>query len=838
MEDFDTIVAQTGARRTPRDTIGVLCTRRALPAWLGLAMIMACLPAAPQAIGDTINPAINPPVETDGPPDSETEVPIAKQLKLDFVNGTLSERVERILAQMTLDEKIGQLCQIAVSGEQVPPAIVNDLRAGRIGSMFYTGSAAQIGEAQRIAQHESRLGLPLLAPRDVIHGFRTVFPIPLGQAASWDPELIEQAAEVSAREAQAQGVNWTFAPMMDITRDARWGRIAESLGEDPVLASAMAAAMVRGYQGKSSASDGQPRYTGIAACAKHYVAYGLSEGGRDYNRAQVAVSELHNVFLPPFHAAVDDDCLTVMTGFSTINGTPATGNKELLKGVLKQRWGFEGLVVSDWTSILEMIPHGFAADKSDAARLAIQAGVDMEMASTTFREYMRKLVDSGEVDLQTIDNAVSRVLWVKLQVALPGEKKREPQSAPETNAKPTVKNLAIASDLARKSIVLLKNERGQLPLDKSRLKRVALIGPMVDAERDQLGCWMLDGKPDETQTLRDALSEALGEQCAIEYSAGTTSPIDDATDAIADAVAAAEKSDVAILCVGESWLMSGEARCRVDLGLPGAQSELVREVAKTNTPIVLVVMAGRPLTIGAEIELSDAVLYAWHPGTMGGPALVDLLLGVESPSGKLPVTFPKHVGQAPLYYNHPNTGRPALAGTRAIIGSGRDDFPEPQKYRSHYIDVDPFPLLPFGYGLSYTTFEYGKPELTRERIAPGQVLGVRVKLTNTGKHTAEEIAQLYVQDVTARLVRPVRELKAFRRVRLEPGESTLVEFALQTGELAYFDNEAKSLLEPGKFRLGVGGDSTAPLNAQFDLIKSALATDDASTKTSSVNKVP
>jgi len=765
--------------------------------------------------------------------DATEEVCPVEPIGLDLRTGALAQRVERIMQQMTLDEKIGQLCQVAVSGETVPEAIVNDLRSGRIGSLFYTGSAAQIREAQRIAREESRLGLPLLTPRDVIHGFRTVFPIPLGQAASWDPTLIERAANISAQQAQLEGVNWTFAPMMDITRDARWGRIAESLGEDPVLASAMTRAMVRGFQGQQTNPQGETVFTGIAACAKHFVAYGLSEGGRDYNRAQVAVSELHNVFLPPFRAAVEADCLTLMTGFSSINGTPATGNKALLRGVLKSRWGFRGLVVSDWTSVKEMIPHGYAADSAEAAQRAIEAGVDMEMASSTFRDHLKELLASGQVDQQTIDQAVARVLRVKLQVALPRSAK--PPTAgidlddpsqlakPADLTKPTEESLLAARQLARKSIVLLKNQAAQLPLDKSNLKRVALIGPMADAKRDQLGCWMLDGKPEETQTLRDALSRALPPETTLRFAAGLSSPIDDDTKSIAAAARLAEESDLAIVCVGEGWMMSGEARCRVDLGLPGAQSGLVRAVTNTDTPTVLVVMAGRPLTIGAEIEQAQAVLYAWHPGTMGGPALVDLLMGVESPSGKLPVTFPKHVGQAPLYYNHPNTGRPALAGTRALLGSGRADFPEEQKYRSHYLDVDPFPLFPFGYGLSYASFEYGKPQLSRHSITPGQTLGVTVKLTHSGHVVAEEVAQLYVQDVTASLVRPVRELKAFRRVRLEPGESTLLEFALSTDQLAYFDNQAVVVLEPGKFRLGVGGCSSAPLETEFRLEESRLA---------------
>lgn len=737
---------------------------------------------------------------------------------IDLTTGTVDEVARRALGVMSLREKIGQLCQVAAFGIDLPEETAEDLRGGRIGSLFYTGSPEQTREAKRIALEESRLGLPLLTPRDVIHGFETVFPIPLGQAASWDPALIEEASAIAADEARAVGVNWTFAPMLDICRDARWGRIAESVGEDPLLASAAAEAMVRGFQQPVEGADGEVTYEGIAACAKHFAAYGLTEGGRDYNRAEVSVSELNNVILPPFHTAAEVGCATFMTGFSTVNGVPATGSRELVTDLLKDRWGFEGFVVSDWTSVIEMIDHGYAADRRDAARLAATAGLDMEMASTTFREHLLGLVESGAVKESLIDDAVLRVLRVKLQFAMPRDD--DPLADQPLEARREV-----ARRLARESCVLLKNDNAALPLSAEELKKVAVIGPLADAARDQMGCWMLDGKPDAAVSVLSALRESLGDGIELAYAAGSASSIDASTGGIAAAVAAAKGADVAIVCVGEGWNLSGEARSRADLHLPGSQRQLVRAVAESGTPVVLVVLSGRPLTIGDETELAEAVLYAWHPGTMGGPAIADLLLGVESPSGKLPATFPKVVGQCPLYYNHPRTGRPPLPETRALIGSGRTDFPEEQKYRSHYLDVDPFPLFPFGYGLSYTTFSYGSPELSTSAVRPGQTIGVRVRLTNTGLVAADEVAQLYVQDVTASLVRPVRELKGFRRVHLEPGESQTLEFALSTDDFAYYDNTGTLVLEPGEFRIGVGGDSTAPLTEVVTLRDSSVTSE-------------
>ncbi|QDT69083.1 Periplasmic beta-glucosidase precursor [Planctomycetes bacterium MalM25] len=756
--------------------------------------------------------SFNPVAESaDARTEAAEEGPSLPKVRFDLTDGTVEQVVRRVLKQMTLREKIGQLCQAGGAEERLDGAIGEQLRRGQLGSLFYTGNAEQTRLAKRIALEETRLGLPLLTPRDVIHGFRTVFPIPLGQAASWNPALIEKAAVVAANEAQAEGVNWTFAPMLDICRDARWGRIAESLGEDPMLASEIAVAMVRGYQQPFETPSGEIAYRGIAACAKHFAAYGLTEGGRDYNRVQIARSELHGVVLKPFRSVAEAGCATFMTSFNTINGVPGTGHQELIREVLKGRWGFDGLVVSDWTSVTEMIEHGYSANRRQAARQAVTAGLDMEMASTTFQEHLLSLVEQGLIEESIIDDAVQRVLTVKLHFASPG---RRPSAGPSP---PGPDPTTIARELAKQSCVLLKNEGKTLPID-SEGHRIAVIGPLADQARDQLGCWMLDGKEADTITPLAALRDALAGNTELTYCPGLESSLDTSTKGFAHAVSAASDADVALIFIGEGWRLSGEARCRANLDLPGAQAQLIDAVAKTRTPIVLVVLAGRPLTIGEQAEKAHAVLYAWHPGTHGGTAIADLLLGVDSPSGKLPVTFPKHVGQSPLYYNHPRTGRPALAGTQALIGSGRIDFPEEEKYRSHYLDVDPFPQYPFGFGLSYSQFDYGELELSAPELRAGQTLGIRCSLTNTGDWASDEVAQLYVRDVAAGLVRPVRELKGFRRVRLDPGESTILEFALSTDDLAYYDNSADLVLEPGEFRIGVGGDSSVPLSDSFRVL--------------------
>lgn len=725
--------------------------------------------------------------------------------------------IERLLAAMTLGEKIGQMCQVWPETGELTPAIQHSLRNGEIGSLINCPTPELIAEAQRMAREESRLGIPLLIGRDVVHGYRTVFPIPLGQAASWNPALIERAAAVAAEEARSHGVNWTFAPMVDVGRDPRWGRIAETLGEDPHLSGELAAAMVRGFQQER---DG--RLHGLIACAKHFAAYGLSEGGRDYNRASLSIADLHNTHLPPFRAALDAGCRTLMTTFSEVNGVPGTAHAYLLQKVLRDGWQFPGVVVSDWNSVIEMVAHGYSADESEAARQAASAGVHMEMVSPTFHKHLAGLVGQGAVEQATIDDAVRRLLRLKLELAAqPTEPtKLSPVATATAGATSDLlqpRSLELARRAARESIVLLKNDDATLPLQRERLQKVAVIGPLADAPLSQLGCWAVDCRAEDSITPLDALREALGEFVEVAHVRGApTSYSNDATEIEAARLAAAD-ADVALLFVGEDAVLSGEARSRSTLQLPGVQPELVRAVAEAGKPIVMVVLAGRPLAIGAECAAAEAVLYAWHPGTMGGPAIADLLLGIETPCGKLPVTFPKHVGQAPLYYSHTNTGRPSPADFRPLSQTQGNDLAPAFQYSSHYVDGDPFPLFPFGYGLSYTTFSYNGFELGAASIGPRQTLAVRARITNTGDRAGAEVAQLYVRDVAATLVRPVRELKAFRRVHLRPGESQPVEFALDADDLRYFNNEGRSVLEPGKFAVWIGGDSTTTLGGEFEL---------------------
>lgn len=733
-------------------------------------------------------------------------------------NRTVEDRVAALVSAMTLEEKVGQLSQTngigGVATGNVKSLVEGSklyelIRNGHIGSILNEPNLDTVNELQRVAVEESRLGIPLIVGRDVIHGFRTIFPIPLGQAASWNPDLVEQACAVAAREARSRGVHWTFAPMMDIARDPRWGRIAEGFGEDPYLASVLAAASVRGYQGEDYSAGDR-----VVACAKHFVGYGAAEGGRDYNTTVISPSLMRNVYLPPFHAAVQAGVGTVMCAFNDVNGIPMSANKHLLRNVLRDDWGFSGFVVSDWESILEMIPHGYAADEHAAAVLSARAGVNMEMASPTYRKSLPSAVRDDEVPDQLVNRLVQEVLRVKFRLGL------FEHSYVDTNRESVLlspKHLQTARQLATQSVVLLKNENQALPLQCTKLTRLAVIGPLADAKRDQLGCWIPDGREDDSRTPLAAIREAAG-QVEVLYVAGLADDVDQNTERFAEAVAAARQADAVIVIVGERANLSGEARSRGILELPGAQSQLVAAIAAVGKPTVMIVQSGRPLTIGEQIEQVDAVLYSFHGGTMAGPALADLLFGEEPPSGKLPVTFLKSVGQVPLYYNHVNTGRPPRAYNferdRAVKTEPTFDL----GYNSNYLDVTPYPLYPFGYGLSYTTFQYGDAELSATKLKAGQVLAVRVPVTNTGNTAGDEIVQLYVHDLVASLVRPVRELKGFRRLHLNAGETQVVEFALSTDDLAFYNNREERVLESGNLEVYVGGSSLAPLAGEFELV--------------------
>ena len=731
----------------------------------------------------------------------------------------IDNRARALVRKMTLAEKIGQMQQANtvdgdVTGTAKSLADRNSLekliRQGQLGSILNDVDPASINRLQKLAVEESRLGVPLIFGRDVIHGFRTIFPIPLGQAASWNPALVERAAAVAAREARSVGIHWTFAPMIDIARDPRWGRIAEGFGEDPYLASVLSAAAVRGFQGADLSAPDR-----IAACAKHLAGYGAAEGGRDYNTASISPSLLRNVYLPPFRAAVDAGAATLMTSFNDLNGVPSSANGHLLQDVLRREWKFHGFVVSDWTSVEEMIEHGYSRDEKDAARAAASAGVNMEMVSQTYHNHLAQLVKEGTIPEATVDELAAGVLRVKIQLGLfESPYVNDSQSTLLAKA-----HLDAARQLARQSVVLLKNIGQLLPLDQTKIKKLAVIGPLADAKRAQLGTWIPDGREEDSRTALAALRETAVHGLELLYVPGLADDLDRSQDGFDAAVAAARQADVVLLFVGEGADISGEAHSRAILDLPGAQNELVDAVAAAGKPIVLIVQAGRPLTIGRQIEKVESVLYSFHAGTVAGPAIADLIWGLESPSGKLPVTFPKAVGQIPLYYNHTNTGRPPRPYHFARDNQVDDRIDLDLGYNSNYIDVSPYPLYPFGYGLSYTTFEYGPVELSAAKLRAGQILAVRAPVTNTGDIAAEEVVQLYVRDVVASLVRPVRELKAFRRVRLNPGETKIIEFPLATDELAFFNNDEERVLEPGKFELYLGGSSLAPLVGEFELVE-------------------
>lgn len=719
------------------------------------------------------------------------------------------KRIEKLLAAMTLREKVGQMVQLSDCGG-VTDELRQRLREGRIGSMLNVADPEASREIQRIALEESRLGIPLIMGRDVVHGFRTLFPIPLGLAATWNPQLARACARAAAREASRAGYHWTFAPMMDIARDPRWGRIAESFGEDPCLASDFAAAMVRGFQGNDLSDP-----DAVAACAKHFAGYGAVEGGRDYDTVSLPEGLLRDVHLPPFRAAVDAGVATVMTAFNELNGVPATGSAHLLRKILREEWGFGGFVVSDWCAPAEMIEHGFCADLGDAARKALLAGVDMEMQSTAYADHLEELVTAGDIPPGLVDEAVRRILEVKFRLGLFDGRR---PSAAGPDPKPEPAHLELARQAARESVVLLKNRNRILPLSPG-LRSLAVIGPLADDPYEVLGTWNRDGRTEETVTPLEALREFLGGKTRIHAVAGLDYTRSRYTSQFEAALDAARQSDVVLFFGGEEAILSGEAHSRARLGLPGAQDALIAEIARSGRPLVLVILAGRPLTIGSAAEKADAVLYAWHPGTMCGPALVDLIFGTESPSGKLPVTFPATEGQIPIYYAHKNTGRPPDRIPLTLI----DDIPLRARQSSlgdsaRYLDAGYRPLYPFGYGLSYTEFGYFNLEISSARIRAGERLLVSVEVANIGAVEAEEVVQLYIRDTVASLTRPVRELKGFKRVRLRPQQSRTVIFDLSGDVLGFHDTGMNYVVEPGTFHLWIGGDSEATLMAEFEIV--------------------
>ncbi|MFI2619208.1 glycoside hydrolase family 3 N-terminal domain-containing protein [Streptomyces sp. NPDC018584] len=724
-------------------------------------------------------------------------------------------RIRRLLDRMTVEEKLGQLQQLPWGWDTGPGGGASEAvtkaedaaRAGRLGSVLSIFGAKATNALQRIAVEESRLGIPLVFGLDVIHGFWTTFPIPLAQAASFDPDVARKDGEVSAKEARSNGVHWTFSPMMDVTHEPRWGRIAEGNGEDPYLTAAFAAAKVAGYQGErgEDGSDGSAAYGAkdrVAACAKHFVAYGGAEGGRDYNTVDVSESRLRNLHLPPFKAALEAGAATVMASFNTISGVPAHGNSHTLTDILKKEWGFDGVVVSDWSGVQELIPHGFAEDGAAAARLALNAGVDMEMTSTHLLTYGKKLLREGKISGDRLDDAVARILRLKFDLGLFDDPYVDEGDAVDG---PTAAAREAARETAARSMVLLKNEEHAkskqkvLPL-KPSVRSLAVVGPFGDSD-DLLGTWSFPAAVKKYPSVKvlDAVRRAAP-GAKVTYARGVD-PEGEDTGGMGKAVAAARAAEVTVVVVGEPPAMSGEAASRGDIGLPGGQEKLVAAVAATGKPFVVVLVNGRPLTMGGWLDSAPAVLEAWHPGLEAGNAIADVLFGKVVPGGKLPVSFPRAVGQIPVHYNHESTGRP---------------YDADNKYSSKYLDLPPDPQFPFGHGLSYTTFETGEPKLSRERIAAhalrrGDTLEVSVAVTNTGDRAGDEVVQLYVHDVTASITQPVRKLRGFRRVTLGPGESRTVRFRIGADDLGFWTNapDGEFRVEEGAVDLYVGSSSRA-----------------------------
>jgi len=708
----------------------------------------------------------------------------------------IDRKVDELLSKMTLHEKVGQMNQLSGGAW-----LVDQAAKGEVGSILNCVDPAEINAVQKAAVEQSRLGIPILVSRDVIHGFRTIFPIPIGQAATFDPAIVEKGARIAAVEATASGVRWTFSPMLDIARDPRWGRVAEGSGEDPYLDALMGVAMVKGYQGEDLSDP-----TSMAACIKHFVGYGAAEGGRDYNTTMISERSLRNTYFPAFKATAEAGAATLMTSFNEIDGIPSTGNKWLLKDILRDEWGWDGMVVTDWNSAGEMIAHGFSRDLKHTAEQAINAGVDMDMMSYGFIQYVEELVKEGKVSEKEIDRAVRNILKLKFELGLFENPYVDETASAKVDYAP--EHLEAAKQCAIESAVLIKNN-GVLPL--AGAKTILVTGPLADAPHEQMGTWAFDGQKEHTVTPLAALRQEYD----VIWEPGLDYSRDKDRSDFAKVRRAASRADAAVVFVGEEAILSGEAHSLSNLNLQGAQSELIAEVAKSGKPVVVVVIAGRPLTIERDLANCDAMLYSFHPGTMGGPALADLIKGKAVPSGKLPMTFLRDAGQAPFYYNHNNSGRPCN-GTETLL----DDIPMAAGQTSlgctsYYLDTGYGPLFPFGYGLSYTSFEYGKPVVENAELGRDDVLRVSFDLKNTGKYEGTEVAQLYVQDKVGSVVRPVRELKRFERVKLAPGESRKVTFELPVAELAFWNFDMEYVVEPGDFRLWVAGDSASGTPVDF-----------------------
>ncbi len=713
--------------------------------------------------------------------------------------------LDSLLGRMTLEEKLGQLNQPAGPGNETGPAAragtVAEIRAGRIGSFLGVYGAAHTKSLQRAAVEESRLGIPLLFAYDVIHGFRTIFPVPLAEASSWDPEAVERSARIAAVEATAHGVHWTYAPMVDVARDPRWGRVVEGSGEDPYLGAVMAAARVRGFQGESpSRRSGEAlgADSTLLATAKHFAAYGAAEGGRDYNTADLSPRTLHEIYLPPFHAAVAAGAQSVMAAFNEVAGVPMHAHRQLLRDVLRDDWGFDGVLVSDYTGIMELIRHGVAADSAAAGALGIRAGVDVDMVSAIYVNHLPRLVRGGLVAESLITQAARRVLQAKYRLGLFTDPYRYSDTTRERARTLTPEHLAAARAMARKSVVLLKNSNRTLPLSK-RLRTLAVIGPLADDARSAIGSWAGVGRPEDAVTVLAGIRGAVSPTTRVLYAKGAEVAGSD-TAGFAEAVRTAAAADAVVLVLGEDQDMSAEARNRSSLDLPGVQQALAQRVQATGKPVAVVLANGRPLSTPWLDANVPAIVEAWYLGVQMGPAVADVLFGDYNPGGKLPITVPRTVGQVPIYYNHKNTGRP---------------FNPDDKYTSSYFDLPPTPLYPFGHGLSYTRFAYGNLRLSATRIRPSDSISVSVEVTNTGDRTGDEVVQLYLRDDVASFTRPVKELRGFRRITLAPGQMRTVVFGLGPDDLATYGADLKPTVEPGSFTVYVGTSSAEVSEARF-----------------------
>lgn len=709
----------------------------------------------------------------------------------------IDNKVDSVLKLMTLEEKIGQLSLYTSDMDQTGAFIrkeyIQDIKQGKVGAIFNAYGAAYTRKLQAMAMN-TRMRIPLLFGYDVIHGHRTIFPVPLAEASSWDLGAIELSARVAATEAAAEGLHWTFAPMCDIARDPRWGRVVEGAGEDPFLGSLIAKARVQGFQGSDLSAVNT-----VAACVKHFAAYGAAQAGRDYHSVDMSERMLRETYLAPYKAAIDAGAVTVMSSFNDLNGIPATANHFLMTEILRNEWNFKGFVVTDYTSIMELMFHGVAADTAQASEMSINAGIDMDMQSGFYNQALEKLVKENKVSEKTIDEAVRRILKVKFQLGLFDDPYRYCNEEREKTTLMKPEFLEAAREVARKSIVLLKNDNNLLPISK-QTKNIAVIGTLADNKREMIGSWSAAGNWTKSISLLEGI-KASAPQANVLYAKGCNIA-DDSTQYFAEALNVAKKSDVVILAIGEAAYMSGEAASRSSLDLPGVQLQLVQKIHELGKPVVVVLMNGRPLTINWIGEKIPAILETWFLGTQAGNAIADVLFGDYNPSGKLPITFPRAVGQIPIYYCMKNTGRPMDVNN---------------KYTSKYLDISNEPLYPFGFGLSYTTFEYGEPMLNKKEMTEAEVLTVSIDVKNTGKYKGEEVVQLYIRDLVASVARPVKELKAFQKIELEAGQSKTVTFEISSKELSFYRADMSFGVEKGKFILMIGSNSRDTKNIDFML---------------------